>query len=137
MQAFSRLAEAALRLAEYMGYLRVDQVNQYIWDDYTAHRFNKKNTKNGDLIRVSNGTLRREYNVLMAALRRAWKDKHLHHPPEIEAPRDSAPRDRYLTKDEARRLIDACETPHVKLFVALAIYTGAQGIYSGPDMGAC
>jgi len=63
---------------------------------------------------------------LRATMRRVWKDGFLVRPPEIEPPRDSAPRDRYLTKAEARRLLDACDTPHVRTFMAIAMYTGAR-----------
>ncbi|MFT8808090.1 tyrosine-type recombinase/integrase [Gluconobacter sp.] len=56
-----------------------------------------------------------------STLRRAWKDEFLVRPPEIEAPRD-----RFLTKAEAKKLLDACETPQVRPFMAIAIYTGAR-----------
>ncbi|OUJ15140.1 tyrosine-type recombinase/integrase [Acetobacter sp. DsW_063] len=72
------------------------------------------------------GTLRRQFNVLRATARRAWKDGFLVRPPEIEQPRDSAPRDRFLTKAEARKLLEICDTPHVRTFMAQAIYIGAR-----------
>ncbi|MGL4966121.1 MAG: tyrosine-type recombinase/integrase [Inquilinus sp.] len=116
-----------------LGDLRVDQVNQDQWDRYAASRMTKprgKQTPEKEAKHkpkpVAAGTLRREFNVLRAALRRAWKDGFLVKPPELEAPADSAPRDRYLTKAEARKLVAACITPHVKTFVALAVYTGGR-----------
>jgi len=125
VSALKRLEEAVIPLHEDLGHLRIDQINQREWDRYAATRFKKKGGKmTADL--VSPGTLRREFNVLRASLRRAWKDEFLVRPPEIEPPRDSAPRDRFLTKDEARKLLDACETPHVRTFMAIAIYTGAR-----------
>ncbi|WP_408872928.1 tyrosine-type recombinase/integrase [Gluconobacter roseus] len=125
VSALKRLEEAVIPLHESLGHLRVDQINQREWDRYAATRFKKKGGKvTADL--VSPGTLRREFNVLRASLRRAWKDEFLVRPPEIEPPRDSAPRDQFLTKDEAKRLLDACETPHVRTFMAIAIYTGAR-----------
>lgn len=75
---------------------------------------------------VSTGTLRREFNVLRAALRQAWKDGYLLKPPALEAPADSAPRDRFISKAEARKLLNACETPHVRVFLAVAFTTGAR-----------
>ncbi|MBS0959820.1 site-specific integrase [Acetobacter thailandicus] len=125
------MVEASLRLSENIGHLRVDQVNQDQWDAYAKGRFKKRNPrshpdKEHKLVLVSDGTLRREFNVLRAALRQAWKDGKLARPPTIEAPRDSAPRDKYLTKEEAKRLLAACETPHVKTFTALAMFTGAR-----------
>nr|WP_321985378.1 site-specific integrase [uncultured Lichenicoccus sp.] len=126
-----RLQEAATALRIGLGHLRVDQVNQAQWDRYASQRVTRHRGR-GDPSKhvakpVSTGTLRREFNVLRAALRQAWKDDYLVKPPVLHPPQDSAPRDRYLTKDEARRLIAAAETsPHVQLFVALAVTTGAR-----------
>lgn len=45
----------------------------------------------------------------------------------FEMPVERSPaRDRWLTRDEARALIDACLAPHVRLFVRLALSTGAR-----------
>ncbi|GEN63189.1 hypothetical protein AOE01nite_14130 [Acetobacter oeni] len=121
-----RLLEAIVPIRLALGHLRVDQVTQAQWDGYAESRFRKPKAGETEPVKIANGTLRREFNVLRAALRRAWKDGFLQRPPELEPPRDSAPHDRYLTKDEARRLLEACETPHVRTFVAIAIYTGAR-----------
>ena len=136
VEALDRLQDAAKALEAgqlgpkigRLGDLRVDQVNQDHWDRYAAGRVTKPRGKQTleKLAKhkpkpVAAGTLRREFNVLRAALRRAWKDGFLAKPPELEAPADSNPRDRYLTKAEARKLVAACITPHVKTFVALAV----------------
>ncbi|MGV4856985.1 tyrosine-type recombinase/integrase [Acetobacter senegalensis] len=126
VSALQRLQEAVVPLEKAMGHLRVDQIEQRIWDQYAATRVRKPRKGDDQAIPVAAGTLRREFNVLRATMRRVWKDGYLVRPPEIEPPRDSAPRDRYLTKAEARRLLEACETPHVRAFVAIAIYTGAR-----------
>ncbi|MFT9092540.1 MAG: site-specific integrase [Gluconacetobacter sp.] len=126
ISALKRLEEAIVPLSRSMGHLRVDQVDQRAWDRYAATRFRKPTAVRPDPAPVSQGTLRREFNVLRATMRRARKDGFLPRPPEIEAPRDSAPRDRYLTKEEAKRLLDACTTEHVRTFMAIAIYTGAR-----------
>jgi integrase len=44
----------------------------------------------------------------------------------IWTPPASAPRDRYLTREEVDRLLEHVGTPHVKLFIILAIATGAR-----------
>lgn len=126
--AHDRLLQAAKVLREGMGDLRVDQVNQGRWDRYTATRLTKPRPRQRAHVPlpVSSGTLRREYNVLRAALRRAWKDGFLVKPPEIAPPADTQPRDRYLTKPEARALVDAAKTLHVRVFVAVALGTGAR-----------
>jgi integrase len=128
--ALKRLTHAAAALKIGFGDLRVDQVNQSQWDRYAAQRVTRPPAR-GDPTKhkpraVSTGTLRREFNVLRAALRLAWKDGYLVKPPTIDAPPDSAPRDRFLTKTEARKLIAAAAPPHVRVFLAIALFTGAR-----------
>jgi integrase len=127
----ARLKEAVVALKRGLGDLRVDQINQTQWDKYAAHRVTQPPARSKDPTQhkprpVSPGTLRREFNVLRAALRRTWKDGFLDKPPEFEAPPDSAPRDRFITKAEARKLLAACVSPHVRVFAAVALFTGAR-----------
>lgn len=70
----------------------------------------------------SNSTIKTELEALRACLRWHYGKEA----PQIVAPPPSKPRDRYLTQDEARRLLKNIETPHVKLFVTLALTTGAR-----------
>ena len=74
----------------------------------------------------ANATIMRELKCLRAAL--AWGRDNLNTPaPRFRMPvKDSKPRDRWLTKAEARRLVDACESPHIELFVQIALATGAR-----------
>ena len=44
----------------------------------------------------------------------------------IELPSLPPPRERYLTREEARRLIANAEAPHVKLFIVLALTTAGR-----------
>lgn len=70
----------------------------------------------------SNSTVKTELEALRACLRWHYgKDA-----PIVVAPPPSKPRDRYLTQDEARKLLEKIETPHVRLFVTLALATGAR-----------
>ena len=75
---------------------------------------------------TSNGTIIRELVTLRAALRWAVREKWIAADPYLELPRAPRPRDRWLTREEAARLLAACVRPHVKLFVALALYTAAR-----------
>jgi len=70
----------------------------------------------------SNSTVKTELEALRACLRWHYGKEA----PQIVAPPPSKPRDRYLTKEEARTLEDAIETPHAKLFVKLALATSAR-----------
>ena len=67
-------------------------------------------------------TIKTELEALRACLRWHYgKDA-----PIIVAPAPSKPRERYLTKEEARLLEDGISAPHAKLFVQIALATGAR-----------
>ena len=70
----------------------------------------------------SDSTIRKELEMLRAALRR-YLGKSA---PSIWMPPPSKPRERYLTKDELATLLTHVETPHVRLFIILAVTTGAR-----------
>lgn len=76
---------------------------------------------------ASNGTILREVGVLRAAGEWALSHKLIRFFPRLPNPcKAPPPRSRWLTKDEARRLIRACTEPHVRLFVTLACMTVAR-----------
>lgn len=85
-------------------------------DDCRAHYQKRKRAGRSD------STIRKELELLRAALRQRYGNAA----PGLWMPPPSKPRDRYLTKDELNRLLDSIETPHVKLFVILAVATGAR-----------
>lgn len=70
----------------------------------------------------SNSTVKTELEFLRACLRHRYGNEA----PQLWLPPESAPRDRYLTKAELTTLLDAIETPHARLFVILAVTTGAR-----------
>jgi integrase len=67
-------------------------------------------------------TILTELALLRACLR--WRYKNA--APSLWMPPASPARDHWLTKEEARRLMDAAETPHVKLFIILGLTAGAR-----------
>ena len=77
---------------------------------------------------LSNGTIIRELttlrNALAWAVKAGWIDKSK--VPDIAMPPAPAPRKRWLTKPEAARLIASAKEDHVRLFIALALYTAAR-----------
>lgn len=75
---------------------------------------------------VQDGTIRTELNQLRAALLWAEKAKIIVKAPAIEMPSAPAPRERHLTRDEFERLLDAAETPHLRLYLLLAISTAGR-----------
>lgn len=70
----------------------------------------------------SHSTIKTDLELLRACLR--WR--YGAEAPTIWIPPASKPRDHWLTKEEARQLVDAAETPHVKLFLTLGLATGAR-----------
>jgi len=75
---------------------------------------------------LSDGTIIREIVTLRAALRWAVNERWIAEANRIEAPSAPHPKERWLTRDEAQRLLDAAETPHLRLFIQIALYTGAR-----------
>lgn len=75
---------------------------------------------------VAAGTIIRELVTLRAAFKWAVDEKWLKVAPYVEVPHAPPPRDRWLTRAEAERLISACVDFHVKLFVMLGLHTAAR-----------
>ena len=75
---------------------------------------------------TSDGTVLREIVTLRSALRWAVREKWITSAPYVSAPPAPAPRERWLTREEAQRLLSSCQMPHVRLFVALGLYTAAR-----------
>jgi len=104
-------------IAPAVGHLRPDQITREWCRDHAA----KERAKGR-----ADGTIRKQLGLLSAICR--WSDRNS--PAIIEMPPMPAPRERYLTRDEAARLIDATSgsayQPHIKLFIILALCTGAR-----------
>ena len=106
--------EAAKRkfkpLNEFFGNLLPDQITENLCEKYASKR-GKKNT-----------TVRNELAVLRSAVN--WHDKNNRAIFKFPAP--AAPKDHHLTKDEAAKLLAAAKAPHLRLFIILALTTGAR-----------
>ena len=70
----------------------------------------------------TNSTIRTELESLRACLR--WH--YGANAPKIVAPTPSKPRERFLSKADREALLAAIPTPHIKLFVEIAMATGAR-----------
>ena len=91
----------------------------FAWSrSYVADRFQEG---------VQGPTVRQELTTVLSAWRSAHGRRLTHlDPPEFDVPGASESRDLFLTKDEARRMIAACEMPHLRLFVRIGLATGAR-----------
>lgn len=63
---------------------------------------------------------------LRTALNWAYKQQLIDKPPYIWVPSKGAPRDIVWSEQEILRLLECCESPHVRLFILVAIATGAR-----------
>jgi integrase len=76
----------------------------------------------------ASGTVVLELSVLRAAMNHCVKNGHLTSAPFIQLPPTSRGRERWLTRTEAARLLNASRrfSPHLSLFILIALYTGAR-----------
>lgn len=72
---------------------------------------------------ASNGTMNRELGVVKAAMRWSWKRGRLESVPAVQMLPAPPPRDRFLRLHEVRRLLEACDKDHLRLYVMLALHT--------------
>lgn len=83
-----------------------------------CHAYTAKRRQDGR----SNSTIRTELESLRACLRWHYGNEA----PKIVAPSPSKPRERFLSKADREALLAAIPTPHIKLFVEIAMATGAR-----------
>lgn len=72
------------------------------------------------------GAIWTELNHLRMCLSWAERQRYIARAPAVELPPRPAPRDRYLTRQEIDRLLDAAVQPHIRLAVLLMLSTGAR-----------
>lgn len=107
-----RLRMAWERAQRHFGHLRPDQITYEVSEAYIEAR-----RKLGR----SDGTILKEINTIRQALN--WRKVNV---AQFDAPSQPPPRDRHLTKDEFRLLLDKAVQPHIRLWMILAVATGAR-----------
>lgn len=100
-------------LEPFWGALRADQITTERCREYAKMR---RDVGRGD------GTILREMAVLKACVKRYASDAGA----VFEMPSSPPPKNRYLTRAEFRALIDNAGEPHIRLFLLLALSTGAR-----------
>lgn len=116
-RAHARIAYALAPLIRHLGWLTADDLRPS-----HSRTYDKQRRAEG----VKSGTVRRELEVLRAALGAAHDERWIPHRPAIKLPARPPAKDRWLTKDEADRLLAACVSFHVRLFVLLGLHTAAR-----------
>ncbi len=93
---------------------------------------------------VATGTVRKELGTLQAAIGYCVHEGYLTSGRQVTLPPKPPPRDRWLTRDEAARLIRAAyrnpKARHLARFILIALYTGSRtgailGLRFGPHTG--
>ena len=111
-RSFGSMLTSWRSLQPHFGNLRPGQIDRGVCRAYTQRRFQAG---------VSAGTVIKDLGVLKAGLKHTGKTGF-----RIEMPPSPPPRERYITREEHQRLLDAAELPHLKLFILLAWSTAAR-----------
>jgi integrase len=99
--------------APFFAHLRPGHVTRDLCREYAAKRRSEG---------VQDGTIIKELSTVRSAIN--WAIKH--NEAVFELPSQPPPKDRWLTEAEARALVAACHTHHIKLFTVLALATAAR-----------
>lgn len=116
-KATVRMHDAWKQLAPKFGSLLPEHVSKELCLNYMASRRRE---------RRSDGTIHLELGYLRAALKFAEREKWTGPASYVPLPPKPGAREHHLTKAEARKVADAAVMPHVRLFIELAIATGAR-----------
>ncbi len=86
--------------------------------------------KDGTSLPISPGTIRRELNVLQAAINYCHAEGYLTATVQVTLPERPPAKDRWLTRDEVARLIRSARRTakgrHLARFILISIYTGTR-----------
>jgi integrase len=105
-------------IRRHLGPLTADLIGKATIARYIADRRREK---------VQPATISKELRFLRQALKFAEASKWIAKAPEFKLPGEGQPRDRFLTGDEFARLYFHTSPLHLRVFLALAISTGARG----------
>lgn len=75
---------------------------------------------------ISDGTIHTELGHLRTVLVWAERHKFIDRAPAIERPQKPEPKDRFLTREEAQRVLACAKTPHLKTAIHLMLGTAAR-----------
>lgn len=113
-----RMRQAWKPLAPHFGHLTPDLIDKDTCRKYIAQR---------RALGVSNGGIKTELDYLSTALRFGKSAKlYAGDRPDIMRPPAGRPRERWLTPEEARRLINGARAFHVKLFIQLSLTSAGR-----------
>lgn len=121
----------ARHIATFIGSVETSTIANATARNYKKLRMAAKNHNRHQPVQES--TVKRELNVLRAAINWAWAEDHDKWFPDrgsqpiFQMPvEDGRPRSKFLMPEQAQHLINSCTTPHVRLFLRIALATGAR-----------
>jgi integrase len=118
ISAAPRIRQAWKALAPHFGHLTPDLINKKVCREYIKLRRN---------LGVSNGGIKTEMDYLSTALRFGKRERlYTGDTPHIHRPPAGRPRERWLSKKEAKGLIDGAVAFHVKLWLHMALATAGR-----------
>jgi integrase len=125
-----RIGSAIEALLTFWGSLTVADVKGETCRRYAKSRVRTFKDETREPQPISNGTLRRELNVLQAAINYCHREGYLLTPTTVTLPEKPSGKDRWLTRDEAARLLWSAyrsrSGKHLARFILIAIYTGTR-----------
>ena len=130
---FETLAYCVKALAPFWGKLTVEDVVGSNCRAYEKHRAQpvvkeyrgKKGKRWKRTLAAGPARVRRELGVLNRALKTAVSEGKLTAAPPVTLPGDSIPRERWLTRKEAAKLLRAA-APHLRRFIVISLATGTR-----------
>jgi integrase len=125
LAAPATLAYSISALAPFWGDLTCDAVKGSTCRLYGRERAQPRPGRDGRERTAGAATARRELGVLQAALNHAHREGLLIHPIKVTLPKAGEPRERWLTRAEAAKLLRAA-APHVRRFILISLYTGRR-----------
>lgn len=131
----ARIGFAIAALLPFWGHLPVSAITEDTCDAYGEQRFKvvKRDpaTKEPLLFeQCAEGTIRKELGTLKSALAHCQRKGRLINPPEVYLPVKPGPRDRWLTRQEAAKLLLAAwrnpKSKHLAKFILVSLYSGTR-----------
>ncbi|MEP5730119.1 MAG: site-specific integrase [Sulfitobacter sp.] len=114
---YKTLGYTGKAVLHHLGELRPDHIDRSKCDFFAAQREQEG---------ISIGSVHTELGHLRSALRYAEKTRLIERAPHIWRPAKPMPKERYLTHDEIRHLINCCEAHHIRLAIILLLGTAGR-----------
>lgn len=137
-----RIINALDPLTAFWGELRVSAITKNTCRRYAATRVTARGAAPGKTRPIADATIRRELGILRAALRYCEQEGRLTRAPAVHLPDKPQPKDRWLTRNEAARLVRAARhaeqiegrgkpqardrARHLAYFILIGLYTGTR-----------